>query len=65
MVFYNFVTIFEVNIVSEQKQTKLITIFLLFICCQCPHPVYCPPALSLLWRPCIQHKGKQVIINQY
>ena len=38
--------IFEVNIVEEQKQAQLATIFLLFLSFHCPQLFYCPPPCS-------------------
>jgi len=38
-----FVIIFEVNIVAEQKQALLVTIFLLFISFHCAQPFHCIP----------------------
>jgi len=37
--------VLEVNMVAEQKQALLVTIFLLFffISWHCPQPFYCPP----------------------
>ena len=47
-----FAMIFEVNIVEEQKQAQLATIFLLFLSFHCPQLFYCPPpALPLLRLP--------------
>ena len=45
------IIIFEVNIVDEQKQTQLVTIFLFFVSFHGPQPFYCSPALPLLRRP--------------
>jgi len=45
--------IFEFNIVAEQKQAQMVTIFLFFINFHCLQLFYCPapPALPLLRRP--------------
>jgi len=47
------VIIFAVNIVDEQKQTYLVTIFLFFLVCITVNSFTAPPALPLLQRPCI------------
>ena len=38
--------IFEVNIVAEQKQAQLVTIFFFFINLHCPQLFYWSPALT-------------------
>jgi len=43
MIFYNFVMIFVVNVVDEQKQTRLVTILLFFISFHGPKFFYCTP----------------------
>jgi len=43
--------IFEVNIVAEQKQAKLVTNFLSVINLHCHQVFYCPPPLPPFRRP--------------
>jgi len=49
------VIIFEVNIVDEQKQTLLVTIFLFFISFHCPKMFYCPPCRTAAPAPLNMH----------
>ena len=58
------VIIFEINIVDEQKQTLLVTIFVFFISFHCPKIFYCPRCSGVpKYACCVINFAKTLVAN--